>query len=174
VNSTSIPPTTIPVNDNPPTAGASYGLEKPDRRYLPDMIRLALDRLENASTAALRAVRGAEMAKVPAEAINDQAAACKLGATVDAIEHIPDWLAVAQQDLEWIRKEHAPESDRLVAGVGGIEGNNDDDDVAGFLAVGPSTPDRVIDGFIAAVGADRVLGALDRLTAPAKVDTASN
>ena len=80
----------------------------------------------------------------------------------------PDSLADAQNDLQSIYEERVPESDRLVENAGDIDDDEDDDDVAGYLAIDPSTPDRVIDGFIAAVGADRVLDALDRLTAPAK------
>jgi hypothetical protein len=38
---------------------------------------------------------------------------------------------------------------------------------------GPLTPDDVIDEFIAGVGADRVLGALDRLTSPTKANNAT-
>ena len=138
------------------------------------MIRLALDRLDSALTAVSRAVRAAQMARVAADEVDDQTAACELGAIVDALSDIPDSLADAQNDLESIWEEHVPESDRLVADASDIEDNNDDDDdVAGFLAVGPSTSDRVIGGFIAAVGADRVLGALDRLTTPAQANDAN-
>jgi hypothetical protein len=161
-----VPLSAATVNANPPAAGAPPELEA-DRYYLPDMIRLALDRLESASIAASRAVRAAEMAKVAADEVNDQAAACELGAIVDAIADIPDSLADAHQGLESAYEERAPEDDRPVGDAGDIGDNDDDDDnVAGYLAVSPSTPDSVIDGFIAAVGADRVLGALDRMTQP--------
>jgi hypothetical protein len=170
-----------PVNDtlvSPSTATVNADL--PDRHYLPGMIGLALDRLESALAAAERAVRAAGMAKVAADEVNDQTAACELDAIVDAISDIPNLLEDAHQDLESIYDGRAPEGDVRVADAGDIEDNDDDDDddddddVAGFLAISPSTPDSVIDGFITAVGADRVLGALDRLTAPAKADTVSN
>jgi hypothetical protein len=166
VNDTHVSPSIAAVNADPPTAGAPPSLEG-DQYYLPDMIRLALDRLENASTAAGRAVLGAEMAKDAADEVKDQAAACELGAIVDALSDIQDSLADAHQVLESIYEERAPEVDDI--------GDNDDDDdeVAGYLAVGPSTSDSVIDGFIAAVGPDRVLKALDRLTAPAEADLAN-
>ena len=118
-----------------------------------------------------RAVRGAEMAKDAADEMNDQAAACELEAIVDAISDIPDCSPTRIRTSSSIYEERAPEVDDRVVDAVDIEDN--DNDVAGYLAVGPSTSDSVIDGFIAAVGLDRVLAALDRLTAPAEADLAN-
>lgn len=156
-----------PVNDDPP-----------DPHDLPDMIRLALDRLEGAVAAVSKVVSAADRARTAAGDIDDQAAVCEFDAIVDAISDIDNSLDDVRRDLEAVYAERAPEGDGVVD-VDDIEGDGegdkdeDDDEVAGYLAVDPSTSDRVIEGFIAAVGADRVLGALDRLTAPVNANTAN-
>lgn len=72
MNDTPICPTSTVVNNGPPTAETPSELEA-DRYYLPGMIRLALDRLESAATAALRAVRAVGAAKAAADEVKDRA-----------------------------------------------------------------------------------------------------
>jgi hypothetical protein len=163
VNDTLIPPNIIPVNDNPPTLSeaALTGLSK--------AVANSFVSVNNALTWVHAAITSLEEAKgiVDTTGLQDTT---DLGAALDASVNVLVGALDALCEAQGVLESNCA-ADEAVSTAGSIE--DDDDEVAGYLAVGPSASDSVIDGFIAAVGPDRVLNALDRLTAPAEADLAN-
>jgi hypothetical protein len=156
VNDALIPPNIIPVNDNPPTLSEA-GLDNLCRAVARGFTSIKLARAQTDSAIALL-----EKAADLVDATNLQETT-DLGTDLDDVAEILRIRALgALTDAQGIL-ESTCAANEAVSAAGGIE----DDDVAGYLTIDPSSTDRVIDEFIAAVGADRVLAALDRLTAPA-------
>jgi hypothetical protein len=157
VNDALIPPNIIPVNDNPPTLSEA-GLDN-----LCNVVARGFTSIKLARAQTDIAIALLEKAVGIVGATNLQET--DLGADLEDVVVVLRIRALeALADAQGIL-ESTCAANEAISAAGDIE--DDDDDVAGYLAIDPSTPDRVIDEFIAAVGADRVLVALDRLTAPA-------
>jgi hypothetical protein len=153
VNDTLIPPDTIPVNDN------SRALSEAALTSLSKAVAHSFASINSAQIWVHNAIASLGEAKGIVDATDLGA---DLDASVNVLVVVLDGLCEAQAILE----SNCCAGDLEPPTSAADEDISEADEVAGYLAVGPSTSDRVIEGFIAAVGADRVFDALDRLTQP--------
>jgi hypothetical protein len=163
---------------------ASRTFRKENRGALRDAIEAALETVEHAIDKAEAAAASIRTAKNEADMADADQTACELDSVEDELIDVSCSLWDAHAALQLTLMDLGEEGEDDDPDEGGPDaldgakeagdeldgGNGDGDGAAACHTVSPSMSDADIEAFIEVVGMARVLAALDRLTAPTKIN----